>query len=396
MHSKHLQKIVLGAGCFWGAEKRYAELPGVVDAVSGYAGGKNIEPTYKTITQMRYRFDPNNHAEVVEVTFNPNTITVTELLKCYFETHDPTQKNRQGNDVGTQYRSVIFTTNEGQAIAAKQLIKAYQKKLTQAGFGSITTQVLPLTEFFPAEDYHQDYLQKNPNGYCPNHATGVKFDTTAASVVDKAVDNSALQTGKHIVVIDADYDCPYCAKFKQTVTDHYSGTIPITHRLATQLQGLTVKTPTWATPTILFLDNGKEVSGFQGYMSPQEFYQALGAFKLGQSEAYAIAFQQGTDGRFCRQYEQFKHTPPGYFIDSLSGAKLFDTSYRFNSGSGWLSFTQAIEGAVTYHEDNSYGMRRTEIRSASSGIHLGHVFNDGPDGKPRYCINATVLEFIEK
>lgn len=390
-NTENLQKIVLGAGCFWGVEKRYDALPGVVEATSGYAGG-SVTPTYEEITKRKHRNNPENHAEVVQVTFDPSQITITQLLKLYFETHDPTQLNQQGNDIGTQYRSVIFTTHPAQARVAEQLKAQYQQKLSQAGFGSIHTQILPLSQFYAAEDYHQDYLKKNPQGYCPDHSTGVKFATTTAAPPD----NTALKTGKHILVIDADYDCPYCKKFKQDVSEKYQGDIPMSFRLATQLQGLQITSPTWATPSVLFLENGKEVAGFQGYMTPKEFYQALGAFKLGNSEAYAVAFQKGTDNRFCRQYEKFKNTPDGYFIDSLSGAKLFDTKDRFNSGTGWLSFTKAMAGAVIEKPDNSHGMKRTEILSASSGMHLGHVFDDGPNGMPRYCINATVLEFLPK
>ena len=144
---------------------------------------------------------------------------------------------------------------------------------------------------------------------------------------------------------------------------------------------------------IIFLEDGKEVHANQGYLNPEEFYKLLGAFKLGNTEAYNVAFQHGTDSRFCKQYEIFKDTPDGVFIDKLSGAPLFDTRDRFNSGTGWLSFTKPVDGSVTEHIDTSYGMTRTEIRSASTGIHLGHVFDDGPNGLPRYCINATVLEF---
>ena len=173
----------------------------------------------------------------------------------------------------------------------------------------------------------------------------------------------------------------------------YKGSIEITSRLASQLDGLTIKTPTWATPTIIFLQDGNEVFGYQGYMEPKKFYQALGAFKLGESEAYNVAFSKGTENRYCKQYQIFKNTPDGVFIDKLSGAPLFDTRDRFDSGTGWLSFTKAIDGAVIEKEDNSYGMQRVEIRSKSTDIHLGHVFPDGPNGMPRYCINATVLEF---
>jgi peptide methionine sulfoxide reductase msrA/msrB len=167
----------------------------------------------------------------------------------------------------------------------------------------------------------------------------------------------------------------------------------MTYRMASQLDGLTLKTPTWATPTVYFLEDGKEVFGHQGYMTATEFYQALGYFKLGDSESYKVAFSQGTDNRFCRQYDEFKNTPDGVFIDKLSGMPLFDTRDRFNSGTGWLSFTRPIEGATTERSDDSFGLGRTEVLSKSSGIHLGHVFDDGPDGMPRYCINATVLEF---
>jgi len=122
----------------------------------------------------------------------------------------------------------------------------------------------------------------------------------------------------------------------------------------------------------------------------------LGKFKLGNTEAYDVAFNKGTDARFCKEYQIFKDTPDGVFIDKLSGEPLFDTKDRFVSRSGWLSFTKPVDGSVYELPDNSYGMKRTEIRSVSSDIHLGHVFDDGPNGMPRYCINATVLEFIER
>ena len=208
-----------------------------------------------------------------------------------------------------------------------------------------------------------------------------------------SIDNSELLIGKKIVVIEAAGYCPYCEKFQAKVMESYSGDIPIISRLASDLDGLEINSPTWATPTILFLEDGKEVFGHQGYLDTKEFYQALGYFKLGDSEAYRVAFEKGTDARFCKEYEIFKNTPDGVFVDKLSGAALFDTRDRFNSSTGWLSFTRPIKDSVYSKPDNSYGMRRTEIRSVTSDIHLGHVFPDGPNGMPRYCINATVLEF---
>ena len=388
--TSHLEKIVLGSGCFWGAEKGYEELPGVIDAVSGYADGYGIRPSYREITKFINKFNPNNYAEVVEVTYNKNIISTEELLQHYFESHDPTQLNQQGNDIGTQYRSIVLYTNKEQQRIVENLVFEFQQLLTDSGYGQIATIVKSLDEFFQAENYHQDYIAKNPNGYCPDHSTGIRFSKN--NLVEQK-DNSELLEGKSILVIEPQSYCPYCEKFKSLVVEKYKGSIPIIFRLALQLDGIHLETPTWATPTIIFLEQGKEVFGHQGYMSPQEFYKALGFFKLGDSEAYRVAFEEGTDSRFCKEYEIFKNTPDGIFIDKLSGAHLFDTRDRFNSGTGWLSFTKPVDGSVYRRADNSYGMRRIEIRSKTSDIHLGHVFPDGPNGLPRYCINATVLEF---
>ena len=388
--TSHLEKIVLGSGCFWGAEKGYEALPGVVDAVSGYADGYGVRPSYRDITKFINKFNSNNHAEVVEVTYNKNIISTKDLLQHYFESHDPTQVNQQGNDIGTQYRSIILYTNKEQQRVAENLTFEYQQLLSNSGYGQIATIVKSLEKFYRAESYHQDYIAKNPNGYCPDHSTGIKF---AQENPIEQKNNSELLNGKTIVVIEPQGYCPYCEKFKSLVVDNYQGNIPIFFRLAIQLELLQISTPTWATPTIIFLEEGKEVFAHQGYMSSKEFYKALGFFKLGNSEAYKVAFEEGTDARFCKEYEIFKNTPDGIFVDKLSGAHLFDTRDRFNSGTGWLSFTKPVDGSVYRRADNSYGMRRIEIRSKTSDIHLGHVFPDGPNGLPRYCINATVLEF---
>ncbi len=391
--STHLKTIVLGSGCFWGAEKRYESLDGVIDAESGYADGNGFMATYREITKRSRKMDPNNYAEVVKVTYNTQKLATRKLLEAYFESHDPTQLNRQGNDIGTQYRSIILTSDDEQLREAKQVMQEYQRLLTNAGYGEITTIIKPLSSFFPAEEYHQNYLAKNPNGYCPDHSTGVVFKAKK----EMAVDNSLLKKGKHIVVIESRSYCPYCEKFKGKVVNDYQGDIQITYRFADQLDGLTVKTATWATPTILFMDNGIEVYGVQGFMDRDSFYKALGAFKLGDTEAFHVAFSNSTDRPFCKQYELFKYTKEGTFVDKLSGAELFRTSDRFNSGTGWLSFTKPVRGSVTFHQDLSHGMVRTELRSKSSGIHLGHVFKgEGPNGEDRYCINATVLDFVEK
>ena len=392
-HTSHLEKIVLGSGCFWGAEKGYEGLQGVEDAVSGYADGYGIKPTYREIIKIKNRFKENNFAEVVEVTFNNEVITLRSLLEHFYESHDPTQLNKQGNDIGTQYRSTILYTNPAQKELIEEVTDEFQQLLYENGYGEIETLIKPLNNFYRAEEYHQDYIKKNPNGYCPDHSTGVVFNTIKKK---KDIDNSLLLEGKFILVIDSQDYCPYCEKFKQDVANDYKGSIPLVYRTAIELDGLEIKTPTWATPTIIFLEDGREQFSYQGYMNAELFYKGLGKFKLGKTEAYDVAFNQGTDARFCKEYEIFKNTPDGIFVDKLSGAPLFDTRDRFVSRSGWLSFTASIPNSTYELPDNSYGMRRTEVKSLSTNIHLGHVFNDGPNGMPRYCINATVLEFIPR
>ena len=387
--TNHLKEIVFGAGCFWSVEKKFQETFGVVNVESGYSDGKNIKPVYREIIKRDNRFNPDNFAEVVKVTYNSNQVELENLIKLFFEIHDPTQENRQGNDIGVQYRSLILTSSEEEKIISNKIKVEFQDLLNEKGFGPITTDIKVLQKFYLAEEYHQDYLKKNPDGYCPDNSTGVVFSKKNK----KFESNEDLVVGKRILVLEAE-GCPYCYKLRQDVLNNYQGSIPVYFRESYQLEGLKLQTPTWATPTIYFLEEGREVMAHQGYLPSNKFYKSLGKFKLGETEAFNVAFNQGTDPTFCKEYELFKNTPEGIFIDKLSGAPLFSTKYRFNSKTGWLSFTEAIKDSVTEHMDYSYGMVRVEIRSKSSGIHLGHVFNDGPNGKPRYCINATVLEFV--
>ena len=384
--------IVVAAGCFWGAEKMFSRIPGVIDVVSGYANGKGVDATYRAITLPSNRMNPNNHTEVVRITYNANVVNLRAILESFFEYHDPTQVNRQGNDIGTQYRSMILTTDLEQIKVANKTLTEYQILLSKAGFGQIVTEITPLTQFTSAESYHQDYLQKNPNGYCPDNSTGVFFNATETETTS----NEALLAGKQILIIESVGYCPYCEKLRNNITNQYAGPIPISYRTAGQVVDLEIKTPTWATPTIIFLEEGTEVFGFQGYMEPKDFYYALGKFALGGEKVFQVAFENGTDKRFCKEYEIFKSVKDGVFVDKLSGAALFDTDDRFDSKTGWLSFTKPVDGAVYEKRDISYGMIRTEIRSVSSDIHLGHVFSDGPAGALRYCINATVLDFIPR
>jgi len=160
----------LALGCFWGAEKGFWQLPGVWVTAVGYQGGFTPNATYQEACSGK-----TGHAEAVRVVFDPSKVTYEELLKHFWEAHDPTQGMRQGNDVGTQYRSAIFPRTAEQRALAIASRDAYQSRLTAAGFGAITTEISgpPAPEFYFAEDYHQQYLSKNPRGYCPDHGTGV-------------------------------------------------------------------------------------------------------------------------------------------------------------------------------------------------------------------------------
>jgi peptide-methionine (S)-S-oxide reductase len=157
-----------GMGCFWGVERLFWKLPGVLVTAAGYAGGHTPNPTYEEVCSGR-----TGHAEVVLVVFDPRQIAYEQLLKTFWEGHDPTEGMRQGNDIGTQYRSAIYTYTEDQARAAEDPKGAYQRALSGRGLGQITTEIAPAGEFYFAEDYHQQYLAKNPGGYCGIGGTGV-------------------------------------------------------------------------------------------------------------------------------------------------------------------------------------------------------------------------------
>jgi peptide-methionine (S)-S-oxide reductase len=162
---------VFGLGCFWGEEKTFWEIPGVWSTSVGYAGGVTPNPSYEEVCTGR-----TGHAEVVRVVFDSSVVSYMDLLQTFWENHDPTQGMRQGNDRGSQYRSIILTTTPEQQAEAEASREHYQQQVTAAGYGTITTGIKPLEEYYYAEDYHQQYLVKNPYGYCPLHATGVRYD----------------------------------------------------------------------------------------------------------------------------------------------------------------------------------------------------------------------------
>jgi peptide-methionine (S)-S-oxide reductase len=163
-----LEQAIVGMGCFWGAERVFWQAPGVYTTAVGYAGGFTKNPTYEEVCSGR-----TGHTEAVLVVFDPKQISYEQILRLFWESHDPTQGMRQGNDVGTQYRSAIFATSDAQLAAAEASRSLYQAELAKAGLGEISTEIAPAGEFFYAEPYHQQYLAKVPNGYCGLGGTGV-------------------------------------------------------------------------------------------------------------------------------------------------------------------------------------------------------------------------------
>jgi peptide-methionine (S)-S-oxide reductase len=170
-YPKNFKKVLFGSGCFWGVERKFWQLDGVWLTSVGYAGGDTDNPTYEDVC-----YKNTNHAEVVEVTYDPEVISFKDLLKVFWECHDPTQGMRQGNDVGTQYRSVIYCYSDADLERSIESKEIYQEALKQQDYGSITTEIILSPKYFLAEEYHQQYLAKNPNGYCGLGGTGCNFN----------------------------------------------------------------------------------------------------------------------------------------------------------------------------------------------------------------------------
>ncbi len=398
--TKHMntESIVLGMGCFWGAEKRMSALPGVVDVVSGYAGGSYPDPTYDKLLASKHDSSVVNHAEVVKVSFDQSKTSVEQILVGFWENHDPTQGDRQGNDVGSNYRSAIYYNSENQKAAALMTRDVYQKALSEAGFGQITTEIAPLDTFYPAEEYHQDYLKKNPNGYCGLGGTKVRFPSgmstgeTAVQVAEP-LDSASLSSEEQLVVFEAE-DCAFCKLFKEQILEGWKADVPVAVSMSPlPPKGWKITQDLWATPTIVLFRDGQEVSRYTGYNGEKQRFWGWLGHNILHGEAINIAYGNGTEQPFTGSL--LDNHVSGTYVDPVTGEPLFRSDSKFSSGTGWPSFFQPVEGAITLHEDNKYDMHRIEVRSASSGIHLGHVFDDGPPptGK-RYCINSKVLRFV--
>ena len=300
------------------------------------------------------------------MTFDPAKVTLETVLGKFWENHNPTQGDRQGNDVGSNYRSAIYYHDANQKAAGLATEATYQKALDAAGYGRITTEILPLRNYITAEEYHQNYLKKNPDGYCGLGGTGVKYPESARKVAqaDRLLPHTAgtssmaaqplkggnLNSARQLVAFEAEH-CEFCERFEKDIMSHWQAEVPIARTLnSNPPSGWKLEKPLFAAPTIVLFKNGKEAARYTGYNGEKSnFWKWLG-FQLLSPEQQKIAFQQGTEPPFTASNLDEKR--PGKFVDPVTGATLFYSNTKFESGTGWPSFFDPVEGAVTLHEDN--------------------------------------------
>ncbi len=299
---RDLELIYLAGGCFWGVEEYMSRIAGVYDATSGYANGTTDNPSYEDVLH-----GGTGHAETVRVLYDPEQVSLETLLEKLFLVVDPTSLNQQGNDIGSSYRSGIYYVNENDL----PIIEAQMAVLEEEYEEPIVVEVMPLLNFGEAEEYHQDYLKKNTNGYC-------HIDLDQVGTINE-------------MIMSQNYVVPSEEELETTLTE---------------IQ-------------------------------------------------FDVTQRDGTEAPFENEYNDNKEI--GLYVDIVTGEPLFTSLDKYDSGTGWPSFTQPIiPEAVDEHEDVGFGMVRTEIRSHVGDSHLGHVFSDGPQeqGGLRYCINSASLRFI--
>ena len=296
---RELKTIYLAGGCFWGVEAYMERIYGVADAISGYANGNTENPTYEEVIRN------SGHAETVKVDYDPSLITLERIIDYYLKVVDPTSINKQGNDVGIQYRSGIYYIEDDDKQIIEERLTKEQEKYTK----DIVVEVMKLENFFEAEEYHQDYLAKNPNGYC----------------------HIDLNKANEVLIDISKYPKPSDSELREILTE----------------------------------------------------------------EQYNVTQLNNTEASFSNLYWDNKEK--GIYVDITTGEPLFTSTDKYDSGCGWPSFTKPIsKEVITYHEDLSYNMVRTEVRSRSGDSHLGHVFDDGPKDKGglRFCINSASIRFV--
>lgn len=298
-----MKTIYLAGGCFWGTEKYLSLIKGVVETEVGYANGKTKNPSYEDVCHRA-----TGHAETVKVSYDDQQVSLQEILNVFYDAIDPTAKNRQGNDIGVQYRSGIYYTDEDDKKIIEYSIRELSKKFSEP----IQIEIKPLINYYRAEEYHQKFLEKNPYGYCH-------------------IGKNELNKARNFI--------PSARKYVKK--------------------------------------------------SPQELQKILTPLQ------YKVTQESATEPPFDNEFND--HFEKGIYVDITTGEPLFSSEDKFRSHCGWPAFSKPIKkDAVLEYTDNSYGMRRIEVRSKTGDAHLGHVFNDGikEEGGLRYCINSAALRFI--
>ena len=337
---RHL--IYLAGGCFWGLEAYLSRLPGVIETQVGYSNGTTESPSYRDVC-----YGNTGHAETVAVVYDRTVLPTELLLEAFFGAIDPTSVNRQGNDTGTQYRSGIYYA-DAQDVS---LIEAELLELEKIYDKPLAVEVEPVDGFFPAEEYHQGYLAKNPGGYC-------HVDVYAA-------DDFALAHGLG------------------------NRTFSVPEQISASVEGDVADSA--RVPAADAEPSAAGMIGASTYSKPTDAELKARLPEISYRVTQLAETERPFTGAYANTFDK------GIYVDITTGEPLFSSIDKFESGCGWPSFTHPIaDEVVTEHLDTSFNTLRTEVRSRAGNAHLGHMFSDGPAeaGGMRYCINSAALRFI--